>query len=83
MSIAEFSTIYTIFTDCFSPKIYKFSQSSLAELARNSVIQSGFEMEVKRRWLGQEWYLPGSAGNDINKVRIQSDPDLGLEGSNY
>jgi len=25
-------------------------------------------MEVKRHWLGQEWYLPGAAGNDINKV---------------
>ena len=45
-------------------------QSSLAELARNSVIQSGFEMEIKRHWLGQKWYLPGAAGNDINKVRL-------------
>ena len=51
-----------------SPQIYKFPQSSLAELARNSVIQSGFEMEVKRHWLGQHWYLPGAAGNEINKV---------------
>lgn len=49
-------------------QIYKLSQSSLAELARNSVIQSGFEMEIKRHWLGQEWYMPGAAGNDINKV---------------
>ncbi|KAF7987011.1 hypothetical protein HWV62_105 [Athelia sp. TMB] len=47
--------------------ILKLPQSSLAELARNSVIQSGFEMEVKRHWLGQEWYLPGAAGNDIHK----------------
>lgn len=53
-------------------KIYKLSQSSLAELARNSVIQSGFEMEVKRHWLGQKWYLPGSAGNDINRVSYHS-----------
>ncbi|KAI5119039.1 hypothetical protein M0805_005905 [Coniferiporia weirii] len=50
--------------------IYKLPQSSLAELARNSVIQSGFEMEVKRHWLGQEWYLPGTAGNDINKTNV-------------
>ncbi|THH11141.1 hypothetical protein EW145_g843 [Phellinidium pouzarii] len=50
--------------------IYKFPQSSLAELARNSVIQSGFEMEVKRHWLGQEWFLPGAAGNDINKTNV-------------
>jgi AMP deaminase len=50
--------------------IYKFNQSSLAELARNSVIQSGFEMELKRHWLGQEWYLPGDSGNDINKTNV-------------
>jgi len=50
--------------------IYKFSQASLAELARNSVIQSGFEMEVKRHWLGKNWYLPGADGNDINKTNV-------------
>ncbi|KIJ64424.1 hypothetical protein HYDPIDRAFT_89984 [Hydnomerulius pinastri MD-312] len=50
--------------------IYKLPQSSLAELARNSVVQSGFEMEVKRHWLGQEWYLPGAAGNDIHKTNV-------------
>jgi AMP deaminase len=50
-------------------KIYKLSQGSLAELARNSVVHSGFEMEVKRHWLGKHWYRPGAAGNDINKVR--------------
>ncbi|KAI9058231.1 AMP deaminase [Trametes sanguinea] len=56
--------------------IYKLPQSSLAELARNSVIQSGFEMEIKRHWLGQTWYLPGAAGNDINKTNV---PNLRLE----
>ncbi|KAK0487740.1 hypothetical protein IW261DRAFT_1558788 [Armillaria novae-zelandiae] len=50
--------------------IYKLPQSSLAELARNSVIQSGFEMELKRHWIGHEWYLPGAAGNDINKTNV-------------
>ncbi|KAF8799362.1 AMP deaminase [Phlegmacium glaucopus] len=50
--------------------IYKLPQSSLAELARNSVRQSGFEMEIKRHWLGHEWYLPGAAGNDINKTNV-------------
>ncbi|KZT28392.1 AMP deaminase [Neolentinus lepideus HHB14362 ss-1] len=53
--------------------IYKLPQSSLAELARNSVVQSGFEMEIKRHWLGHEWYLPGAAGNDIHKTNI---PDI-------
>ncbi|KAF8349501.1 AMP deaminase [Amanita rubescens] len=56
--------------------IYKMPQSSLAELARNSVIQSGFEMEIKRHWLGQEWYLSGAAGNDINKTNV---PNIRLE----
>ncbi|EPQ51100.1 AMP deaminase [Gloeophyllum trabeum ATCC 11539] len=55
--------------------IYKLPQSSLAELARNSVKQSGFEMEIKRHWLGQEWYLPGAAGNDIHKTNV---PDIRL-----
>ncbi|KAG9037016.1 AMP deaminase [Tulasnella sp. JGI-2019a] len=55
--------------------IYKFPQSSLAELARNSVIQSGFEMEIKRHWIGQQWYMPGAAGNDINKTNV---PDIRL-----
>ncbi|TFK95642.1 AMP deaminase [Pterulicium gracile] len=50
--------------------IYKLPQSSLAELARNSVIQSGFEMEIKRHWLGHQWYLPGAQGNDINKTNV-------------
>lgn len=57
------------------PQIYKFPQSSLAELARNSVRQSGFEMEVKRHWLGHQWYLPGAAGNDIHKTNV---PDIRL-----
>ncbi|KAI0631963.1 AMP deaminase [Trametes polyzona] len=56
--------------------IYKLPQSSLAELARNSVIQSGFEMEVKCHWLGKQWYLPGDAGNDINKTNV---PNLRLK----
>lgn len=29
-------------------------------------------MEVKRHWIGQHWYLPGAAGNDINKVSLLS-----------
>jgi AMP deaminase len=40
----------------------------MCELARNSVLQSGWEMQVKKHWLGNKWYLPGVAGNDIDKV---------------
>jgi AMP deaminase len=49
-------------------QIYKFSPADMCELARNSVHQSGWEMEVKRHWIGDKWYYPGVEGNDINKV---------------
>jgi hypothetical protein len=71
MYVLSFTQIIRPLTS-HSDQIYKFSQASLAELARNSVIQSGFEMEVKRHWLGQKWYLPGAAGNDIHKVSTQT-----------
>ena len=32
-------------------------------------------MEVKRHWLGHQWYLPGAAGNDIHKTNV---PDTRL-----
>ena len=50
-------------------QIYKLTPADMCELARNSVIQSGWEMQVKKHWIGHKWYLPGSAGNDIHKVR--------------
>ena len=48
----------------------------MCELARNSCVQSGFEMEVKRHWLGPDWYLPGVRGNLIHKTNV---PDLRVE----
>ncbi|ORX35953.1 hypothetical protein BD324DRAFT_512747 [Kockovaella imperatae] len=51
-------------------QIYKLTPADMCELARNSVIQSGWEMQVKKHWIGQKWYLPGSAGNDIHKTNV-------------
>lgn len=42
----------------------------MCELARNSCIQSGFEMEIKRHWLGHDWYLPGAEGNIVEKTNV-------------
>jgi AMP deaminase len=42
----------------------------MCELARNSVLQSGWEMAVKKHWIGHQWYLPGAAGNDIHKTNV-------------
>lgn len=51
-------------------QIWKFSSGDMCELARNSVIQSGFEMGIKQHWLGNNWYLPGVAGNDMEKTNV-------------
>lgn len=50
--------------------------TDMCELARNSCLQSGFEMEVKRHWLGPNWFLPGVEGNEIHKSNV---PDLRVE----
>ncbi|RIA94494.1 hypothetical protein C1645_803545 [Glomus cerebriforme] len=51
-------------------QIWKLSACDMCELARNSVIQSGFEMTVKKHWLGKDWRLPGPDGNNINKTNV-------------
>ncbi|POY71827.1 putative AMP deaminase [Rhodotorula taiwanensis] len=57
-------------------QIYKLSPADMCELARNSCAQSGFEMEIKRHWLGPDWYLPGREGNLIHKTNV---PNLRAE----
>ena len=34
-------------------QIFKLSPADLGELCRNSVVQSGFELKLKRKWLGE------------------------------
>ncbi|CAJ0764795.1 9989_t:CDS:2, partial [Entrophospora sp. SA101] len=36
----------------------KYLETNMRELARNSVLQSGFEMTLKKHWLGSNWFLP-------------------------
>lgn len=47
----------------------------MCELARNSVLQSGWEMEIKRHWLGPDFFLPGPRGNVVAKSNV---PDIRL-----
>lgn len=42
----------------------------MCEVARNSVLQSGFEHEIKKRWLGDDYHIAGPAGNDIHKTNV-------------
>jgi AMP deaminase len=51
-------------------QIYKLTAVDMCELARNSVVQSGFEHSVKQRWLGNEYHLPGVTGNLVAKTNV-------------
>lgn len=51
-------------------QIYKLSAVDMCELAKHSVVQSGYEHSVKQRWLGKDYNLPGVAGNDMAKVNV-------------
>jgi AMP deaminase len=56
-------------------QVWKLSSADLCEIARNSVLQSGFPHQCKMHWIGERYYLPGPAGNDINKTNV---PDIRL-----
>lgn len=54
-------------------QIYKLSAVDMCELAKNSVLQSGFEHALKQRWLGSDFSLPGVMGNNVAKSNV---PDI-------
>ncbi|EKX33373.1 hypothetical protein GUITHDRAFT_90761 [Guillardia theta CCMP2712] len=56
-------------------QMFRYSNVDLCEIARNSVLQSGFEDCVKSQWIGANYYLPGPSGNDISRTNV---PDLRL-----
>ncbi|RKO92458.1 hypothetical protein BDK51DRAFT_15600, partial [Blyttiomyces helicus] len=51
-------------------QIWKLSSTDMCEIARNSCLQSGWEMQIKKRWLGDNCRYPGPAGNDIQKTNV-------------
>jgi AMP deaminase len=57
-------------------QIFKFSAVDMCELARNSVLQSGFEMAAKKHWIGDYCYLHGPGSNDIHKTNV---PDMRIQ----
>ncbi|VEU24193.1 DEKNAAC105462 [Brettanomyces naardenensis] len=54
-------------------QIWKFSNADMCELAKNSVLMSGFEWQLKRHWLGSRFDEPGAEGNNIEKTNV---PDI-------
>lgn len=51
-------------------QIYKLSPTDMCELAKNSVLQSGYEAAVKRHWLGPNFDKPGKEGNTMAKTNV-------------
>ncbi|XP_023035197.1 AMP deaminase 2 isoform X4 [Drosophila willistoni] len=51
-------------------QVWKLSSCDMCELARNSVIMSGFTHAVKQQWLGPQYYEDGINGNDITRTNV-------------
>eukprot|EP01103_Thecamoeba_quadrilineata_P012504 TRINITY_DN3237_c0_g1_i3.p1 TRINITY_DN3237_c0_g1~~TRINITY_DN3237_c0_g1_i3.p1 ORF type:complete len:1135 (+),score=180.88 TRINITY_DN3237_c0_g1_i3:29-3433(+) len=51
---------------------WKLSSCDVCEIARNSVLQSGFPHEVKQDWIGDNYRSPGVKGNDVRRTNIPS-----------
>ncbi|KAI6231693.1 AMP deaminase [Aphelenchoides besseyi] len=54
-------------------QVWKLSSCDMCELARNSVLQSGFEKSVKIHWLGPNYEEEGVLGNDVARTNV---PDI-------
>lgn len=51
-------------------QVWKLSSTDVCEIARASVLQSGFEHPFKAHFLGEKYYLKGSKGNDIRMSNV-------------
>ncbi|XP_075947055.1 AMP deaminase 2 isoform X2 [Anarhichas minor] len=54
-------------------QVWKLSSCDMCELARNSVLMSGFSQRVKRSWLGPHHNKEGQESNDIRRTNV---PDI-------
>ncbi|KAL2104063.1 hypothetical protein ACEWY4_000931 [Coilia grayii] len=54
-------------------QVWKLSSCDMCELARNSVLMSGFSHQVKRYWLGPDYIKEGQESNDIRRTNV---PDI-------
>lgn len=51
-------------------QIYKLSNVDMCELAKNSVMQSGWEAPIKAHWIGKDFEEEGVEGNDVGKTNV-------------
>ncbi|KAI9909297.1 hypothetical protein PsorP6_014897 [Peronosclerospora sorghi] len=57
-------------------QVWKLTSTDMCEIARNSVLQSGFEQKFKKHYLGPNYTLPGARGNDIRMTNV---PDIRVD----
>jgi len=51
-------------------QVWKLSTCDMSELARNSVLMSGFPHEFKQHWIGQQYQREGVSGNDVQRTNL-------------
>lgn len=51
-------------------QLWKLSPSDTCELARNSVLMSGYTHDVKKHWLGLGYTQEGPAGNEVSRTNV-------------
>lgn len=51
-------------------RYWGLSPNDLCEIARNSVLQSGFDHSFKRSAIGDRWYMSSSLGNDPHRTHL-------------
>lgn len=61
---------------CVAAQVWKMNSVDMCEIARNSVLQSGFEHPWKRYWLGEDYAIPGPRGSDIHLTNV---PNIRLQ----
>lgn len=61
---------------CVAAQVWKLSATDLSEIARNSVLQSGFEHPFKAHFIGSRYNTRGPGGNDINLTNV---PNIRLQ----
>ncbi|XP_039262209.2 AMP deaminase 3-like isoform X1 [Styela clava] len=54
-------------------QVWKLSVCDMCEIARNSVMMSGFSHKEKQRWLGESYRSEGAKSNDICRTNV---PDI-------
>ncbi|XP_034725372.1 AMP deaminase 2-like isoform X2 [Etheostoma cragini] len=54
-------------------QVWKLSSCDMCELARNSVLMSGFSHKAKSYWLGPSYFKEGPESNDLRRTNV---PDI-------